>query len=208
MNATTDIDGPTTHPMRVLLVDRREIVHFGFRRLLMGESWVGRLVAASGSAEALDLTRKIEPDVAMVGAELGGESAMELARDITEASPLTRVLVISSDPISARRALSMGAAGVVPRTWRGEEILRAARSVALGMAVFASEPPRGSRLLTDRELEILELIAAGATNREIAASIGLSTNTVKEHASALYRKMKARNRAEAILRARRLGLLG
>ena len=194
--------------MRVLVVDQRDVIHFGFRQLLRGEGWVGRLVGARTPTEALARTRDHKPHVAVIGAELGGDSAMQLARDITVKSPRTRVLLIAAEPISPRRALAMGASGVVPRTWRGEEIMRAARAVALGMSVFTSDAAPGGKLLTERELEILELIAAGATNREIAANVGLSTNTVKEHASTLYRKMKARNRAEAILRARRLGLLG
>jgi two-component system response regulator DesR len=79
--------------------------------------------------------------------------------------------------------------------------------VGLGMTVFAPESEQPPNLLTGREREVLEMIAGGATNREIADRLFLSPHTVKDHTSALYRKMKARNRAEAILRAQRLGLL-
>ena len=76
------------------------------------------------------------------------------------------------------------------------------------MTVFAAaaRPPPG-RLLTEREREVLELIASGATNREIAGTLFLSPHTVKEHTSSLYRKLEVRNRAEAVQRAQRLGLL-
>jgi len=76
------------------------------------------------------------------------------------------------------------------------------------MSVFAAEPESSTRLLTGREMEVLELIGAGATNREIADHLTLSPNTVKDHASTLFRKVQARNRAEAVIRARNLGLLG
>jgi two-component system response regulator DesR len=79
--------------------------------------------------------------------------------------------------------------------------------VGLGMTVFAPEADQPASLLTAREHEVLEMIAAGETNREIAERLYLSPHTVKDHTSAVYRKVKARNRAEAILRAQRLGLL-
>jgi two-component system response regulator DesR len=81
--------------------------------------------------------------------------------------------------------------------------------VGLGMSMFdpeaAADP--GEPVLTERETVVLKLIATGATNREIAADLHLSPHTVKEHASALYRKLEARNRADAVLRAQRLGIL-
>ena len=79
--------------------------------------------------------------------------------------------------------------------------------VGLGMTLFEPESKATRSLLTDREREVLELVAAGATNREIAGRLFLSPHTVKDHTSALYRKLGARNRAEAILRAQRQGLL-
>ena len=86
---------------------------------------------------------------------------------------------------------------------------RAVRMVALGMSLFEPGPsPEDGRLtLSSREREVLEGIAGGATNREIAGALHLSPHTVKEHTSALYRKLEVRNRAEAVQRAQRLGLL-
>jgi len=80
--------------------------------------------------------------------------------------------------------------------------------VGLGMTMFAAKSDQPEPLLTDREREVLGLIAAGATNREIADALYLSPHTVKEHTSALYRKLQARNRAEAVQRAQRIGLIG
>ena len=106
-------------------------------------------------------------------------------------------------------ARACGASGFVPKDWPAADIARAVRMVALGMALFEPAPPPLAQLvLTGRERDVLERVAGGATNREIAAELHLSPHTVKEHTSALYRKLEVRNRAEAVQRAQRLGLLG
>ena len=88
------------------------------------------------------------------------------------------------------------------------EVAAAVRTVGLGMTMFPPKAEQPAPLLTEREREVLDLIAAGSTNREIAQQLYLSPHTVKEHTSALYRKLQARNRAEAVRRAQRIGLLG
>jgi DNA-binding NarL/FixJ family response regulator len=191
----------------MLLVDGRDIVHYGFRELLQGEAWVERLLGAHSPAQALAIARSFKPHVAVLGASLANQHAIELCDSLTALAAGTRVLIVTAEPISSRRASTVGASGVVPSTWHGREIIGAARTVALGMSLFAPETGPATPLLTDRELEVLELIGSGATNREIAAQLGLSTNTVKDHTSALYRKVRARNRAEAVVRAQQLGLL-
>ena len=193
--------------IRVLLVDVRDVVHLGYKRLLLEETWVERFETASDGSRAIELARMHRPQVAIIGAPPPHEDVAQLCHAIVDASPQTRLLIVAVEPVSTRRALGMGASGVVPRTWHGREILSAARTVAQGMSVFIPEPDRSTGLLTPRELEILELISGGATNREIAASVGLSANTVKDHTSTLYKKIRARNRAEAIARAERMGLL-
>lgn len=197
--------GPNTR-MRVLLVDSRDIAQLGFRELLSDEPWVERFIGARNAAQALVLARDQRPHVAILGASHSTQKAAELCTRLGKHAPHTRVLLVTSEPISVRRARTVGAAGTVPSTWRGHEITGAARVVGLGMSVFVSEAER-PRLLTGREQEVLELIGSGATNREIAEQLSLSPNTVKDHASGLYRKMKARNRAEAVIRAQQLGLL-
>ena len=193
--------------MRVLLVDERGIVHYGFRQLLLEEAWVERVLHARSPVQALAAARTFKPHAAVLGASLSNHRAMELCEALSGWSGDTCVLVTTAEPISRRRAQAAGAAGVVPSTWRGRDIVGAIRTVALGMSVFASEAEQAMRMLTSRELEVLELIGSGATNREIAEQLTLSTNTIKDHTSALYRKVKARNRAEAVVRAQELGLL-
>jgi two-component system response regulator DesR len=194
--------------LRVLLVDGQDLIHWGFKMLLAEETWVERFVAAHTSAQALELAGRYQPHVAVIDLHLPGESGAELCEQMRDASRSTRVLLMSAvDRVSAHSARAVGASGFVPKTWGARDIAGAARMVGLGMTVFAPEADRPPSLLTDREREVLEMIAAGDTNREIAERLYLSPHTVKDHTSALYRKIKARNRAEAILRAQRLGLL-
>jgi two-component system response regulator DesR len=170
---------------------------------------VERCVAARTGAEALELTRATRPDVALVDLFLASESGAELCQAIREASPRTRVLLISGAgrmaPAAARAA---GASGFISQEWDAREVVAAVRMVGFGMTMFAPKSDQPEPLLTEREREVLDLIAAGSTNREIAEQLFLSPDTVKEHASALYRKLHARNRAEAVQRAQRIGLLG
>lgn len=199
--------GPNTRS-RVLLVDCRDVAHLGFRELLQGEPWVEGLLGARSAAQALAVARGFYPHVAVLGAGLRTSRALELCAALRDAASAPRVLLVTGEPLSKRRARAAGADGTVPADWHGREIVGAVRTVALGMSLFAAEADQSNTLLTGRELEVLELIGAGATNREIAAHLTLSTNTIKDHTSALYRKMKARNRADAVVRARELGLLG
>jgi two-component system response regulator DesR len=193
----------------VLVVDDHDVVHWGFRVLLAEQPWVERCLAARTGTEALSLTQSFEPDVALVDLFLAHESGAELCRAVREASPRTRVLLISGagrmSPAAARAA---GASGFISKDAPAREVVAAVRTVASGMTIFAPKAEQPEPILTEREREVLDLIAVGSTNREIAEQLYLSPHTVKEHTSALYRKLGARNRAEAVQRAQRIGLLG
>jgi DNA-binding NarL/FixJ family response regulator len=195
--------------LRVLVVDDHDVVHWGFRVLLGEQPWVQRCLAARTGAEALDLLPSLQPDVALVDLFLAQESGADVCASIRKASPSTRVLLISGagrmSPAAARAA---GASGFVSKDWDANEVARAVRMVGLGMTMFAPTAEQPVPLLSEREREVLEAIAAGQTNREIAQALFLSPHTVKEHTSALYRKLGARNRPEAVQRAQRIGLLG
>ncbi len=195
--------------LRVLVVDDHDVVHWGFRVLLVEQPWVERCLAARTGAEALELVRIFEPNVALVDLFLAGESGAELCESIRKASPATRVLLISgAGRMSAAAARAAGASGFVSKDMEAAEIATAVRMVGLGMTMFSPKAEQPAPLLSEREREVLDLIAAGSTNREIAEQLYLSPHTVKEHTSALYRKLRARNRAEAVQRAQRIGLLG
>ena len=192
----------------MLVVDDHDVVHWGFRVLLGEQPWVERCLAARTGAEALAVLPTLRPDVALVDLFLVGESGADVCKSIREASPSTRVLLISGagrmSPAAARAA---GASGFVSKDWEAHEVARAVRMVGLGMTLFPPKSDQPAPLLSEREREVLDLIAAGSTNREIAARLFLSPHTVKEHTSALYRKLGARNRAEAVQLAQRIGLL-
>ena len=193
----------------MLVVDDHDVVHWGFRVLLAEQPWVERCVAARNAAEALALTQRFRPHVALVDLFLAQESGADLCQAIRSASPDTRVLLISGAgrmaPAAARAA---GASGFISKESDAREVVAAVRAVGEGMTMFVLKTDQPEPMLTEREREVLQLLGGGATNREIAEQLYLSPYTVKEHTSALYRKLGARNRAEAVLRAQRIGLLG
>ncbi len=193
--------------LRVLVVDDHDVVHWGFRLLLTEQPWVERCLTASSVEEALEMARRYEPHVALVDLFLGEESGAELCEAIRRESPATRILLISGAGwISPQAAKAAGAAGFVSKDWPAHDVAMAVRMVGKGMTVFAPRAEQPSAPLSDREREVLGHMAKGATNKEIAEELFLSPHTVKEHTSALYRKLGVRNRAEAVQRAERLGL--
>lgn len=195
--------------LRLLVVDDHDMIHWGFRLLLTQQPWVERCVSARTPAEALALTRRYEPHVALVDLFLGEDSGAELCEVLRRESPGTRVLLISgAGRISPQAARAAGASGFVAKDWSAKDITVAVRMVARGKTVPAVRSEEPAAPLSDREREVLALMACGATNREIAERLFLSPHTVKDHTSALYRKLKVRNRAEAVRRGERLGLGG
>jgi DNA-binding NarL/FixJ family response regulator len=200
--------------LKVLVVDDHDVVHWGFRVMLSELSWVERCLSARTGPEAVTLAKRHAPDVALVDLFVGEESGPQICEQLHLVHRDVKVLLISgAGRISAEAAAACGAAGFVPKDWPAADIARAVRMVGLGMSMFepetagASGSGSGRPPLTPREREVLELVATGATNREIAERLHLSPHTVKEHTSSLYRKLEARNRADAVLRAQRLGLL-
>ena len=192
--------------LRVLVVDDHDVVQWGFRLLLERQSWVERCLAASSGAEAVEVCRKAKPEVALVDMLLGTESGAEVCEEIHQVSPDTRVLLISgAGIISPNVARAAGAAGFISKDWSAVDVVRAVRRVSQGHEVFAEAPLDSP--LSEREQEVLSLIATGSTNKEIAGHLHLSPHTVKEHTSAIYRKLGVRNRAEATRQAQRLKIL-
>lgn len=200
------MDAAGNRGLRVLVVDDHDVVQWGFRLLLERQSWVERCLAASSGAEAVEVCRKVKPEVALVDMLLGSESGAEVCEEIHQVSPATRVLLISgAGIISPNVARTAGAAGFISKDWSAVDVVRAVRRVSQGQEVFAEAPLDSP--LSDREQEVLSLIATGSTNKEIAGQLHLSPHTVKEHTSAIYRKLGVRNRAEATRQAQRLKIL-
>ena len=128
-------------------------------------------------------------------------------RDIFEQRKDKKLFISGAGRLSMSAARAAGAAGFVSKDWPSTDIVQAVRMVSKGMTVFQPQPDKPAGALSDREREVLALMANGATNREIAGDLFLSPHTIKEHTSALYRKLDVRNRTEAVQRAQRLGLL-
>lgn len=203
--AVTDDGGQ----IRVLVVDDHDVVQWGFRLLLERQPWVKRCLAARDADEALRLAYEVKPQVALVDLFLGRQSGAEICDELRSASPGIKILLISgAGRISPAAARAAGASGFVSKDWGVPDVLRAIRMVGLGMDVFEPESKSAELPLSAREREIVSLIAAGSTNREIAEQLFLSPHTVKEYTSGVYRKLGVRNRAEAVRRAQGLGLIG
>ena len=218
---TAGLDEAPPRKLCVLVVDDHDIVHWGMRLVLVQQDWVERCIPSTTGDEAEDRARRYGPHVALVDLFVGDESGTDIAQRIRAAHPATRVLLVSgAGRISATAARAAGAAGFVTKDRSAAEIVEAIRRIGAGEDVFDAQTRRSPaaaadrgpgrpahQRLTSREREVLGLVAAGLTNAEIAGELQLSPNTVKEHASSMFRKLGARNRADAIVRAQRLGVL-
>jgi two-component system response regulator DesR len=197
--------------MVVLVVDDHDVVHWGFRLMLTQQPWVARCLSAQSGREAIALAKRYRPHVALVDLFIGEESGAEVCEQLRAAQPITRVLLFSgAGEISPQTARAAGAAGFAYKDWPARRIASAVRAVGLGHNVFTrgEEQDRvGTLGLSARERSVLELMASGSTNPEIADALHLSKHTIKEHTSAVYRKLGVRNRTEAVQRAQRLGLV-
>jgi DNA-binding NarL/FixJ family response regulator len=201
---------PTRSPERlsILVVDDHDVVHWGFRLMLTRLPWVERCLSAHTGQEALELASHYRPHVALVDLFIGAESGAEVCEQLRATEPMTRVLLLSgAGEISPQTARAAGASGFAYKDWPAARLAGAVRAVALGETSFDRHDPSDPLGLSDRERGVLALLASGASNPEIADHLHLSKHTVKDHTSAVYRKLSVRNRTEAVHKAQRLGLL-
>jgi len=200
----------------VVLVDDHALVRRGFRRLLEDAPDIEVLGEASDGLEAVKMVRELRPSVVLMDCALPGASGLTATREILEALPDTRVLMLSmhSEDTWVRKALDTGASGYVLKNADDLNLVEAVRSVAAGDVVLDPSLERPSNLkgerdsgLTERELEILQLIVAGKSNKEIATDLDLSTNTVAVHRANMMRALGIHNTAELVSYAIRTGLV-
>lgn len=208
-------------PLRVLLVDDHDLFRRGLRSLLEEQ---GCKVAdvASGDA-AIALCRSLRPDVVVMDMNMPGMSGVEATSRITTEHPRVAVLMltVAADDESVLEAVRAGACGYLLKDARLPEILAAVRAAAAGESVFASRVAgvlvssvrRSSRRpatersdLTDRERDVLALLAEGHDNAEIAARLYVSASTVKNHVSSVLEKLGLENRVQAAAFAIRSGI--
>jgi DNA-binding NarL/FixJ family response regulator len=210
--------------LRVLIADDHMLFRDGLRALL-GSAVDTELVgeAATGD-EAVSLATNLQPDVVLMDIQMPGLNGIEATRSIVQASPRVNVLILTmfDDDASVFAAMRAGARGYLLKGAKHAETLRAIRAVGDGEAIFS--PSIAARLmdffasirpvavpqafpeLSDREREVLSLIAEGCKNADIAARLVLSPKTVRNHVSNILDKLQVADRAEAMLRARGAGL--
>lgn len=193
--------------VRLLVVHEHEVAQFGYRVILGRQAWISSCLAARDRATAVTFAQRFEPHVALVDAVVGEDSGADIVSELRRVSPNTRLLLTSTGaPLPPLMVRSVGASGYIAGNCSARDLVRAVGLVAMGMTLF---PPRSvvTNALSNRERAVLASIAMGATNREIADQLFISPHTVKQHTSALYRKLRARNRAEAVQLGQRLGLV-
>ncbi|WP_370937387.1 LuxR C-terminal-related transcriptional regulator [Amycolatopsis sp. cg13] len=204
MTGTTDF----CQLQRVLVVDENELIQAGLCAVLEAAPWVSACYMASTAKDAVQVIRRHQPQVVVVSASLRGRSSAELCCWIQDWMPHVKmVLMAGIGRVPTALATSLGAAGALSKHLPRGAIVSAIKSVAEGVRVFPKTDVTPENRLSRRELDVLQHLAAGLSNPETAASLNLSRHTVKQHTSAVYRKLGVRNRAEAASRAQELGLL-
>jgi len=211
-------------PIRILIADDHPHFRDGLRALLASDSSLEVVGEAGDGEEAISLAADLQPDVILMDLGMPGVGGIEATRRILRTSPHIAILVISmfEDEDSVFAALQAGARGYLLKGALKAEILRSIRAVASGEAIFGpviarrlmqyfsnphpTAPPDAFPELTEREHEILELIARHETNPEIAKRLFLSPKTVRNHVSNIFTKLQVADRAQAIIRAREAGL--
>lgn len=200
----------------VLLVDDHHLVRRGFRRLLEDEPDISVLGEAGDGDEAIRLARRLKPRVVLMDCALPGTSGLAATKKILEQSPEIAILMLSmhSEDTLVRQALEAGASGYVLKNAIDLDLAAAVRKVAAGEKVLSPQLSRVETLkgerqaaLTARELEILQLIVDGKSNKEIADHLGLSVNTVSVHRANMMDALGIHKTAELVVYAIRNGLV-
>jgi len=200
----------------VLLVDDHSLVRRGFRRILEDEADLVVVGEASDGAEAVRVARELQPQVVVMDCALPSMNGLDATRKILGTHPATAVLMLSmhSEETWVHQALEAGARGYLLKSIVDMELVTAIRRVARGEIVLdpqvaktATLKGESSSALTPRELEVLQLIVDGQSNKEIAAKLGLSANTVAVHRANIMDALGIHKAAELVVYAIRNGLV-
>jgi len=200
----------------VLLVDDHALVRRGFRRMLDDDDVLEVIGEASSGAEAVRLAEKLKPNVIVMDCQLPEMNGLEATRRILGTLPHTAILMLSmhSEDTLVRQALEAGARGYVLKNAMDLDLARAIKEVAAGKWVLDPQVERVESLkgergagLTTRELEILQHIVAGKSNKEIASDLNLSVNTVSVHRANIMDRLGIHKTAELVVYAIRNGLV-
>ena len=200
----------------VLLVDDHSLVRRGFRRMLEDESDMDVVGEAGDGEESVKLAKELHPQVVVMDCALPGINGLQATRQIIENSPSTAVLMLSmhSENTWVRQAIEAGAKGYVLKDAMDLELSAAIRKVAAGETVFDPKVEQRAALkgernaaLTQRELEVLQMIVDGKSNKEIATVLDLSANTVAVHRANIMNTLGIHKTAELVVYAIRAGLV-
>jgi DNA-binding NarL/FixJ family response regulator len=208
--------------IRILIADDHPVFRFGLKALLATEPDAEVIGEASTGEEAVSLASELAPDVILMDINMPDLNGIEATRQVLAARPQTGILIVSMlDDDSVFAALRAGARGYLLKGAEGDATLRAIRTIAEGgtifspgiagrvMKYFAGEKPESPAPfpeLTEREREILALLAQGLSNAEIAKHLVISQKTVRNHISKIFNKLQVSDRLQAALRAREAGL--
>jgi DNA-binding NarL/FixJ family response regulator len=213
-----------TEAIRVLLVDDHSLVRGGLRALLSAEAAISVVGEATNGLEAISRAVELEPDIILMDLHMPEMNGIEATRQILRAQPRIGVIALTmlEDDDTVFAAMRAGSRGYLLKGADEAEVLRAIHAVAHGEAIFS--PAIAGRLiqffanlrpvppahlfpeLTDREREILGMIARGKSNPEIAEELTLSPKTVSNHVSNIFAKLQVVDRAQAVLRAQQAGI--
>jgi len=199
-----------TDRVRILLVDDHPFVREGVRARLQATAHLDVVAEAADTDEALALAASLQPDVVVTDIRMPKGNGIQLAAQFREQFPLVRVLVLSmhEDPEYVRRAVALGARGYVLKSAPAQDLIDAIGAVYQGRIYFSADiaqtlestpaPERSSRLLTPREVSVLQWVAQGRSNKEIAALLGTSVRTVETHRLHLRRKLRIDGQAALV----------
>jgi DNA-binding NarL/FixJ family response regulator len=214
--------------IRVLLCDDQALVRDGFRMILSSEDDIEVVAEAGDGGEAVELTKRLLPHVVLMDVRMPGMNGIEATRRILLSGVETRILILTTFDLDeyVYEALRVGASGFLLKDVTAQQLVEGVRVVAAGEALLAptvtrrllerfapnlpggdERGPRELSSLTERELEILKLLAGGLSNAELGAQLYLSEPTIKTHLSSIFRKLGVRDRVQAVIAAYDAGLV-
>ena len=211
--------------IRVLVADDQALVRSGFRLILEAREDIEVVGEAEDGGEAVELARRLDPDVILMDVRMPRMDGVEATRRLTAAGSSARVVILTTFDLDeyVHDAIRAGASGFLLKDVQPAQLVEAVRVVAAGEALLAptvtrrlldrfaralpDEKPPSLEALTTRELEILRLVAAGLSNAEIAEQLVVTEATVKTHVSSVLRKLHLRDRVQAVVAAYDAGLV-
>lgn len=202
-------------PIRLLVVDDHVMIRLGIAALMADEADIEIVGEACTGAEAITLCERLRPDVTLMDGVLPDIHGVEAIRTIVSSNPQARIILFSINESAEdiHRAIEAGAFGYASKSQNQDVIVRAVREVSRGERFLEPELARrlsaraATNTLSQRELEVLRLVAEGRANKQIGAGLGLSENTVKTHLTRIMGKLGVHDRTSLAMRAMALGLL-